>query len=227
MTTLAPLSIWFAIPSANRALAAITLPLWSERGYRVALQLDDGQTPPAKCDARICRPYAGWPEAVNYLARWLVASEGADIVITGGDDVYPVRDRTAQEIGAEFRERFPDLCGLMQPEGDGFSGNGMAAVSPWIGSGWVRRAYGGAGPIFPGYWHYCSDTELCAVAEKCGRYWRRPELAQYHAHWTRSPEKRPYRHLASAQTAKGRDRELYLSRKAAGFPGAELLEDAP
>lgn len=232
------MNIWYAIPAANMPMAAKTLPAWLAKGYKLAVYVDGEEAQEHMCDlvprwrSHVCWPtdgvFPGWATAVNYLATMLVREHAADIVVTGGDDVFPAEDQDAQELGAQFAAHFPDMCGVMQPTGDGFSGNGLAAVSPWLGSEWVARAYGGRGPLFDGYDHYCADTELRAVAVQLGRYWERPDVSQYHDHWTRQavpPGQRlkPWPHLAKAQASKKHDRDLFVERRTFGYPGAALL----
>ncbi len=218
--------VWFAIPTANTEMAAVTLPQWQERGYSLALFVNHGYAPPVSPNLLHVGRYFGWARAVNLLCQAIVRiCPEAEVVVTGGDDLYPDPDHSPGDILQDFRERFPDLCGVMQPVGDKFAGVHLAAVSPWIGRGWIIRAYLGKGPVCPEYYHYCADTELCAVAEKMGRYERRGDIHQYHLHWTRRPEneRRPWDHLSVAQQMKGADRRTYEKRQADGWPRSRLL----
>ena len=51
--------------------------------------------------------------------------------------------------------------------------------SPWLGREWCERAYGGAGPIHPGFFHYYSTTNLLDVALRLGVLWYRTDIIQY------------------------------------------------
>lgn len=121
--------------------------------------------------------------------------------------------------------------GVMQPTGDPWSdSNGRIieriAGSPWLGREWCRRAYGGDGPLPPYYKHNFADEELQLVAQNLGVFWQRPDLVQEHRHWGRPGKPGGYR-PSWWNTQCGSDfgvaRELFEQRKAAGFPGHELL----
>jgi len=208
-------------------MAQKTLPRWKHQGYRIALMLDEGAPVPFDdADYVYTGTFRSWAIENNALCRYIYISDPEmTAVVTGGDDIYPAADKTADELESEFLDHFPLTFGIMQPVGDGFCGNGQAAVSPWMGREWIRRGYGGNGPLFEGYGHFCPDTELCAVARKLNIYWDRPDVSQYHAHWTRLPqdERKPWAHLGHAQDFRIHDRDLFQSRKAAGFPGSEPL----
>lgn len=221
------MSVWFAIPSANYQMAIKTLPKWRDQGYRIAIMLDEGAPCPLlNADFVYSGTFRSWAIEVNHLARRIyLTNRNMTAVVTGGDDIYPCEDKTAHELEAEFLEHFPDTFGIMQPVGDGFCGNGQAAVSPWLGREWIRRGYGGQGPLYECYQHFCPDTELCAVARHLGIYWERPDVSQFHAHWTRLPqgERKPWAHLDHAQASRQIDSQLFQARKATGFPGSAPL----
>lgn len=218
-------AVWYIFPSATEAAAVETVRRWQAAGYQVACAVDRGAG--WGCgDVCIEVDYRGYYAAIRELC---LAVPEALIVVCGGDDIFPC-ERGPELIATEFFGRFPDGCGVMQPTGDinrrtgrAFGGTLSAAVSPWIGWGWIERAYGGEGPHWLEYWHLYGDEELQQVASAAGRFWQRPDLAQYHAHYSRGHEDR----LDGARREKivrtlGRDKQIFLKRKADGWPGANI-----
>lgn len=191
-------------------------------GYRTAVLIDQGAPRPR--DADLILESSPWPGYYQSFLR-LVAAIGprADIVITGGDDITPDFKRPAEAIGREFFERFPDGFGIMQPLGDDMPRSETICPSPWVGRGWIERAYGGRGPVWPEYIGFFGDQELKEVAEKLGVLWQRRDLIQYHDHWSRpgGPAKTEYQKRNDAYWAA--DEKLFYSRRAEGFPGHEPL----
>jgi hypothetical protein len=217
----------FAIPSANATKCGETFARWKSLGYETYV-LVDGATPvPTNADTVLrVEEYEGYAASVNLLARLAVA-DGADIVITGGDDVLPVPITPAKELARQFKEHFPNLLGIMEPCGDrhmvdaaGLCAAERVCIAPWMGREWVRRGYGGKGPLFEGYRHFFVDEEIKNVAEKLGILWQRSDLTQYHDHWTRSRQRPAYLDKAAADWATAK--ALFESRRDAGFPGHEL-----
>jgi len=212
------MEIWYAIPSASPERAAKCLARWRDQGYLTAVLIDTGQPRP---EADLVLEEALWPgyyRSVNQLVR---AIGNADIVVAGGDDLYPDPTRDAEELGLAFFRRFSDGFGVMQPTGDDLDGTDRICGSPWFGAGWIARAYQGEGPFFPGYDVFFGDEELKNVTERLGVLWQRRDVVQYHDHWIRpgGPPKTDY------QTRNDRfwagDKALFASRQAAGFPGHE------
>lgn len=134
--------------------------------------------------------------------------------------------------------------GVMQPTGDRWGDNESSraafgqdrgaiidrvAGSPWMGREWIERAYQGNVPMFDGYHHLYADEELQCVAEKLGVFWQRRDLNQYHNHPARTDPKGygVYNegHLKPLYSpeAYAKEKALFDSRKAAGFPGSEPL----
>jgi len=136
-----------------------------------------------------------------------------------GDDIFPDPSRTAQEIGEEMVQRFPDLYGVMQPIGDVYGLTHKCAVSPWIGRRFIETAYGGEGPYWPGYYHYFADHELQLAAESLGAFHQREDLVQYHDHWQRKEGVRRPVYLQRAKREHRKDQRLCKERKQEGFPG--------
>jgi hypothetical protein len=215
-------SIWFAIPSRREFVEAQTcFQAWKRRGYRTAAFIDPGWIRP-RVALLIEADYPGYAASVNRLCRAILAIDPTcTAVIAGGDDVFPVESRTAAELEADFKGRFPSLLGIMQPTGDGFDCNDRCLISQWLGRAYIRRGYGGKGPLCEAYPHFHVDRELSDVAGRLGIAWRRPDLSQPHRHWTvLGTEPPPF--MARWRKRIGADGHLYEQRKRAGFPGSEL-----
>lgn len=213
------LDIWAVWPTVNILRSRNMIGVWQAHGCRVAILVnkphEHDELPEA--DRIIVQDeWRGFPVAANILCREVPG----DIVVVVGDDVYPDLRRTAQEIGEEFQQRFPDLFGVMQPIGDQYGLTHKCAVSPWIGRPFIERVYGGQGPYWPGYFHYYSDHELQLVAEKLGVFQQREDLTQFHDHWQRK-EGRPRRpqYLQRAKRLHRKDQALWVQRSKAGYPG--------
>lgn len=191
-------------------------------GYRTAL-LADHDAASFDADLVVSVPfYRGYFLAVAELCRAI--GPAADIVVTGGDDMFPDPAAHANEVAKEFFQRFPDGFGIMQPTGDELGGNERYCGSPWMGRGWIERAYGGAGPFWHRYFQFFGDVELGEIARKLGVLWLRPDLAQYHEHWSRpgGPAKTDYQ-CRNEQQHFRRDERIYRGRLVRNFPGHEAL----
>jgi hypothetical protein len=198
------MSVWFCIPSARPvAQANPVLEQWRERGYKVALWRDSLKDAWPIHDHMIVAPYPGYALAVNGLVRSVLALDSdCDWIVTGGDDVMPDPNYTAEEIAVQCSEHFAGTFGVLQSTGDRWGDDpfGRArwpdapayidrvAGSPWIGREFCRRVYRGNGPIWPEFWHMFEDEHLQAVAKKLGCFWQRPDLIHYHQHWMRDCE---------------------------------------
>lgn len=198
---------WFCIPSA-RPIAEV-LPVvaaWKAQGYGVALQRDGFKSEESAARAAIdtetfrqlgasvdWRIYAGYAEAVNYLAaRVLKENPECDWVVCAGDDTFPDPDKTGDEIAAELHTSFFGSYGVMQPTGDRWADNlgviiERIAGSPWLGREWCRRAHGGRGPLWPEFRHMFGDESLQLYAQSLGVFLQRPDLTHHHAHAQREP----------------------------------------
>lgn len=227
------LRIWYAIPTANQLKAIETFNVWKARGYQCAALLNN--TAPEDGLAECCglvlgrKEYKGYSWAVNTLCRYLLQLNLADIIITGGDDIYPDPSTDPQQLGKEFIEHFKGTFGVMQPTGDVWmlddEGRGAAervCGSPWMGAEFCKRMYGGNGPLFEGYYHFYEDEELQEVVSKLGVLWQRKDISQEHKHWSRGKTQKPA-YLKKANELWAESKELFNSRKAAGFPGHEPL----
>ena len=122
--------------------------------------------------------------------------------------------------------------GVMQPTGDPWADHQgriieRIAGSPWLGREWCRRAYAGKGPLWPEYTHCFADEELQLVAQRYGVFWQRPDLTQHHDNWARArgnPADRPaFLDEANSPEHWRKYQALFNKRKAAGFPGSELI----
>jgi hypothetical protein len=215
--------VYYAIPTANPDKCAATFAKWRAMGYRTAALIDGPFVPVVNADLTVhVDKYEGYAHAVNILCERLA---DVDWLITGGDDVFPDRTKRADEIAAECTAHFGGTFGVMQPAGDKYGAleDKSAAVSPWLGRDFRQRVNGGNGPYWEDYRHFYSDTELAAVATRLGCMWWRDEIVQFHDHWIRKGERVP-EHLVKWQNNPIVSKPLFERRRAAGFPGHELLE---
>ncbi len=183
---------------------------WRERGYKIALFRDDMSFPFGIADYIQADTYPGYARAVNALvAEILRVDESCDFVVTGGDDVLPDPNHSAEEIARECSEYFAmreidkydclsqahreelhrdhGTFGVMQPIGDRFASGSIDRIagSPWMGREWCLRANKGRGPLYPEFEHMFVDELLKRSAEKLGVYWMRPDLTHFHRHFMR------------------------------------------
>ncbi len=217
------MEVWFAIPckrppeEANRCLAK-----WRSLGYKIALWRDTGD-PPVWADLTLSGKYKNYHVSVNNLAREILAQRPeAEWIVTGGDDIDPVPNRLASQLGAECSQHFKGTFGVMQPAGDKWCTPDSFCGSPWMGRELCRRLYRGRGPFCEAYYHMYGDNELWEVAKKLGVLWVRPELIHYHHHWQREGKPEP-EFLKVADSCYSKLGQLYKERKAAGFPGHEPI----
>lgn len=208
------MSVWVCVPSARpvehvRQWAA----KWRERGYKIALYFNESPHEwKSLCDTflyPLSRVYDGYAKAVNALARSVLQIHpDCNWIVTGGDDVYPDPNHTADEIARECSEHFKrekygpesrwntepmpgDTFGVMQPTGDRWPSDANCYVdrvcgSPWLGREFCLRINQGKGPLWPDYTHNFVDEELQNVALKYGVLWQRRDLIHYHDNWARA-----------------------------------------
>ncbi|MDX2118306.1 MAG: hypothetical protein SFY96_09010 [Planctomycetota bacterium] len=220
--SLANHEVWYAIPSASLERCRQTLPRWREMGYKVAVLQDKVRGDvPADIIHRV-DAYPGWAASVNLLCKQVVPPS-ASIVVTGGCDMLPDPNHSAQQLAQQFFERFPDGFGVMQPHGDAYGNAALYCGSPFLGRRWIDTMYQGSGPLHEGYWHNWGDCELYWVAKCLGALWCRTDLTHEHRHFFRSGEAPPTWWTDSAVGHDRRDNELFLTRKWFGFPGHEPL----
>jgi len=213
------MSVLVAWPTVDVDEANITAARWKERGYDTALFTEHKIELPDSIDSSIVGNWQGFPNAANKLCQTYAGLY--DIIVIGGNDLFPDMSLSAMEIEEQFINHFHGTNGLMHPIGDTYGNVATAAVCPWIGAEYIDRVYKGAGPYYEGYYHYFCDGELQDVATLAGVFWQRSDLSQYHAHWARNKEPRPA-HLMPALSSHPEDQATYLARKATNFPGALL-----
>lgn len=239
------MSVWYAIPSKrSQEEAEPCLTAWRERGYKIALWLDEPRA--GLDDIHYVRfgAYPGYAQAVNALVKHILAEdEYAEWIVTGGDDVFPDPNHTAQEIAEKCnwhfgsrlsavisgdcdpRGYFPSshTFGVMQPTGDGH-GIETIAGSPWMGREFCERINGGNGPLWPEYTHAFVDNELQEVAKMLGIFWQRRDLTHRHDNWMWTTGVRPaFLDQAYSPEHWNKYLPLFFARRAAGFPGHQPL----
>lgn len=217
--------VWVLMPTVMKGHVPAQLSKWTGRGYRVGLWVDSVPNSEVHqfSELKIQGPYPGVWASWNILAH-TACKLGADVCVLIGDDMDPDPTKNAQEIANEFFDKFPDGFGVMQPCGDlqGKDSTGTPAAaricgSPWVGRSWVQFAYGGSGPVSALYDAFYADEELKHYAEKMGRLWMRPDLSQFHRHWSWGHlPKRSYHERN--QTKWLNDKALFERRQKAGFP---------
>lgn len=211
--------VWFAIPSASPAKCRKTLPAWRRQGYKIAV-LQNYERGDIPADIAVWSDhYPGWPGSVNMLCKSIVPND-VQIVVSGGDDMYPDADHTADELAAQFLGRFPDTFGVMQPHGDEFLAARRYCGSPFLGRAWFETMYGGRGGMYAGYHHNYADNELYWVAKGLGALWERPDLTHFHEHFTRAGHAAPA-YWTSVRKNDLHDCLLYYARVHEGFSGHE------
>jgi hypothetical protein len=213
------MSVWLCIPSKRPPeQVEPVLAKWREMGYRVAVQRDQCEAPPPGWkredggyelwnDTYVhWRPYVGYAEAVNHLAKEILEYDPeCDWIVAAGDDTLPDPNKSAEEIEFECSGYFcGGYCmidgkerlgmgptfGVMQPTGDPWSDRQgriieRVAGSPWLGREWCLSANGGRGPLWPEFFHMFADETLQCVAQQLGVFWQRPDLTHLHNHWGR------------------------------------------
>lgn len=191
-------------------------------GYQTAILLDSSiDTVGADLEFHT-ENYQGYWQSVNSLS-WKAWSVNADVVVCAADDLYPDPNRKSYEIAEDFYKKFPDGYGVMQPIGDKMKGTDQICGSPWIGRKFIEKAYDGQGPYHSGYFHFYGDEELFEITKANDLLWQRDDVTQYHEHWCRpgGPKKLPYQ-SRNSQFHWDKDKKLFMERKDAGFPGANL-----
>ncbi|NIN64432.1 MAG: hypothetical protein GTO63_06970, partial [Anaerolineae bacterium] len=84
----AELNIWYAIPSANVGRAEACLRKWKQKGYRIAVAFDKGMPEIPSAELHMWMdPYPGYFPTVNQMCARILKDHGADIIVTGGDDM--------------------------------------------------------------------------------------------------------------------------------------------
>lgn len=114
------MSVWLVLPS-KRPVEEMEkcLSLWRQQGYHVMIQRDPGENVPTAGIVSYARPYAGYADAVNFLAREaMLLDYSCDWVVSAGDDTEPDMNHTADEIAVQLTAHFGGTFGVCQPTGD-------------------------------------------------------------------------------------------------------------
>ena len=165
--------MWVCIPSKRPVeVVAEWAAAWKRQGYRVALWRDIEEYIGGRVEALIYGgvPYPGYALAVNQLVdRELHNDPDCNWIVTGGDDVFPDPNHTADEIARECEHHFSylmmertgqphDICrsmpgvtfGVMQATGDRYGEQPTLPADhplrgPYItrvcGSPWMGREF--------------------------------------------------------------------------------------
>jgi hypothetical protein len=218
------MSVWLAIPSArSEEDTADCFAAWKAQGYKIALWRDT-EPAPAIADLTLVGKYQGYHHAVNTLCREIMARDTeCQWIVSGGDDIFPDKTKTADVIAAECTEHFGGTFGVMQPTGDGWGDPQRICGSPWMGREFCRRMYGGRGPFCEAYYHMWGDEEMHEICKARGILWNRADLVHYHKHWIREKKTQPH-HLDYAVTCYEGLMPLYRKRKRENFPGHEPID---
>jgi len=221
------MSVWYVVPSKRPVEEAhACLSKWIQHGYQVMIQRDPNDAE-VKDVENIVRPYQGYSDAVNHLVAQVIQKDlYADWIVTGGDDIDPDLNHSAEEIAAECSAHFNGTFGVMQPIGDKWRCDiSRICGNPWMGRDFCQRINQGRGPMWPEYFHMRNDEEMQEVTLKLGVLWQRPDLSQFHHHWMRESGSAPV-FLARANSQSNWDEmgAIFFARKAKGFPGHEPLQ---
>jgi len=214
--------IWYAVPSARAPEeTADVFAAWRAQGYQVALWRDPGAAPVPGVDLTLNGPYCGYHTAINTLCREILKNDPeADWIVTGGDDIFPDPNHSGPSIAAECTAHFGGTFGVMQPTGDPWAHPDRICGSPFMGREFCRRMYGGRGPWCEAYPHMWGDEEMHDICLARGILWNRPDLAHYHRHFQRGPNRaaKPA-WMVRNDSCYEIFKPLFQQRKAAGFPG--------
>lgn len=223
------MTVWLTIPCKKPvAEANAVLNLWRAKGYKIAVFRDLGDHP-VNADIHIYGQYPGYGKATNAICKAVAAIDyDMEFCVAGGDDVHPA-DGDPAVIAREIFLHFGGTFGVMECTGDrwmedrqGRCAAERVCIAPWLGRDWITRAYEGDGPLCGGYQHFFVDEELACVAETLGALWRRPDLTQYHDHWTRRKTRRP-EYLDEAKLNWADAKAYFEARRKTNFPGSEPL----
>lgn len=218
-------NVWFAVPSARPVEeAAGCLLEWHRMGYKLAVWRDQRDALSTTLEAAgagtvvLVGPYPGYAQAVNALAKDIIATDpDADWIVTAGDDTQPDLNHRSVDIAHECTAHFGGTFGVMQPTGDRWADGSIDRIagSPWMGREWCERGNRGAGPFHPQFEHMFGDQVLQETCQKLGIYWQRRDLIHLHKHWTREGPDANHRKPKPAHLEKWTSTEHWdLSQKA-------------
>jgi len=208
--------VWAVWPSVSVENSKRGNERWRKLGYKTGVLMNGANhARDVGADKALqMEVWSGFPHAANQLCKHCPG----DIIVVIGDDVLPIPNLTAKEIGQRYLATFPELQGVIQPTGDDYGNTKGACVSPWIGRKFIDTAYGGEGPYYRGYFHYFCDGELQEVAKTMGVFHQWPDLVQYHDHWQRKSGTGRPQHLMEANRRWHEDKKLYEMRRVRGWP---------
>lgn len=122
------MSVWFCIPSKRPVEELLpVLGLWAKQGYRLALWRDTGDeidcadlpTTDGPSVILTSSHYPGYAAAVNAIVSEVIKRDPqGEWLVTGGDDVEPDANNTAEQIADSLNQHFASSWGVMQPTGD-------------------------------------------------------------------------------------------------------------
>jgi len=248
------MSVWLVLPSAlPPEQADECFKLWHQQGYKLCIQRDPGHIYDSQyAHIMMERPYKGYPEAVNYLAKGVLGDDSeCNWIVAAGDDTHPDLSHTADEIEYQCKQHFGlksmtqgwpkspygfGTYGVMQPTGDRWGDDAYSRAkwpeapamidricgSPWMGREFCLRINQGKGPLWHEYFHNWADEELQNVALKYGCFWQRRDLIHYHDHSRRNAGQWK-EHQRGFAADYTRMKPLFDARKGYGFPGSEPL----
>jgi|TARA_Y100000034_G_scaffold130547_1_gene189260 hypothetical protein len=216
--------VWVCFPSVMLEKAKKAASRWREKGYRVGVYVQDSAFIESDIDwVGVGMDYQGYWWACDRIVR-AVESQGAEIFILAADDMDPDPNHTAEEIAAEYLERFPDGFGVMQPCGDrqGMDSTGKPAAaricgSPWFGKGWVEKAFGGEYVVPTEFFHFYGDEVLKEVAERLGVLWMRDDLIQDHQHWAFGRQRKEKYQEDNSRNHWQEDKNRFMTSQKDGF----------
>jgi hypothetical protein len=207
--------VWMLCTTSLPTLCSDTVARWRALGYK-SLVLQIGGQGDCGCDVTsTCERDPGTPAAWNYLTDQLLP-RSADLVVLASDTTLPDPTCSATDMADAFFERFPDGVGIMQASDDRVEHDQpRRCVSPYMGRGWIERAYGGYGAIYPKYANFYADFELYWVARSLGALWERPELRQRLNTFAAAPVTHAFDRWLDGDFA------LLQQRVRMGFPGCQ------
>lgn len=182
-------------------------------------------------------------------AEWFIAA-GDDVQPDLHHSAEEIAAQCREYFRDNALDPFMATWGVMQPTGDRwgdtlqsrqmYGADRGAYIDRVCGSAWIGREFAlrvnqGRGPLWPEYFHMYVDEELFHVATKLGVLWQRRDLIHLHQHWGRGPANQPnqlqdrdtrmpeFLRRANSREEWDKANKLFEARKAAGFPGSEVL----
>lgn len=218
--------IGVAFPTIALQKASETVGRWRARGFVPLIMVNNvaGAKYPEGCGAIKKDSYEGYFREMNLLCKILFEDARCDVVVCGGDGMWPDPELDATAAGALLALKFPNGVGVMQPIWDKFPGSDGNCWGPWIGKGFWREFYQHEGPFCHEYIQYFGGCELHDVAKKEGVLYETDAIHQYFHHYSRSggPKATFFQEHNRSEYLE-RDRSMYFQRKKDGYPGSGKL----